>query len=41
VIDVAHDKWNERPLLLVILKLESALSGDEIKQLLEDKIEKW
>ena len=41
VIGVAHEKWDERPLLLVIRKPESTLSGDEIKQFLEDKIAKW
>jgi acyl-CoA synthetase (AMP-forming)/AMP-acid ligase II len=41
VIGVAHEKWDERPLLLVIRKPESTLSGDEIKHFLEDKIAKW
>jgi fatty-acyl-CoA synthase len=41
VIGVAHEKWDERPLLLVIRKPESTLSGDEIKQFLEEKIAKW
>ena len=41
VIGVAHEKWDERPLLLVIRKPESTLSGDEIKTFLEDKIAKW
>ena len=41
VIGVAHEKWDERPLLLVICKPESTLSGDDIKQFLEDKIAKW
>jgi fatty-acyl-CoA synthase len=41
VIGVAHEKWDERPLLLVIRKPESTLSGDDIKQFLEDKIAKW
>ncbi|OUS39297.1 hypothetical protein A9R00_09920 [Oleispira antarctica] len=41
VIGVAHEKWDERPLLLVIRKAESTLSGDEIKHFLEDKIAKW
>ena len=41
VIGVTHEKWDERPLLLVIRKPESTLSGDEIKHFLEDKIAKW
>ncbi len=41
VIGVAHEKWDERPLLLVIRKPESTLSGEEIKQFLSDKIAKW
>ncbi len=41
VIGVAHEKWDERPLLLVIRKPESNLTGDEIKHFLEDKIAKW
>ena len=41
VIGVAHEKWDERPLLLVIRKPESTLSGDETKHFLEDKIAKW
>ena len=41
MIGVTHEKWDERPLLLVIRKPESTLSGDEIKHFLEDKIAKW
>lgn len=41
VIGVAHEKWDERPLLLVIRKEGSTLTGDEIKQFLDDKIAKW
>jgi fatty-acyl-CoA synthase len=41
VIGVAHEKWDERPLLLVIRKPESSLSGDDIKAFLADKIAKW
>lgn len=41
VIGVAHEKWDERPLLLVIRKPESHLSCEEVKTFLEDKIAKW
>ena len=41
VIGVAHEKWDERPLLLAIMKPESTTSGDDIKDFLSDKIAKW
>jgi len=41
VIGVAHEKWDERPLLLAIMKPESTTSGDDIKEFLSDKIAKW
>lgn len=41
VIGVAHEKWDERPLLLAIRKSGSTVSAEEIKTFLEDKIAKW
>ncbi|MBL4798603.1 MAG: long-chain-fatty-acid--CoA ligase [Oleispira sp.] len=41
VIGVAHKKWDERPLLLAIMKPESTTTGDDIKGFLSDKIAKW
>jgi fatty-acyl-CoA synthase len=41
VIGVAHEKWDERPLLLAIRKPDSNVTGDDIKQFLDDKIAKW
>ncbi|MFT4766459.1 MAG: acyl-CoA synthetase (AMP-forming)/AMP-acid ligase II [Oleispira sp.] len=41
VIAAAHEKWDERPLLLAILKPGSTTSGDDIKAFLEDKIAKF
>lgn len=41
VIGVAHEKWDERPLLLVIKKPDSTLTGEGVKTFLEDKIAKW
>ena len=40
VIGVAHPKWDERPLLLVIAANES-LTKESIYEYLEDKIAKW
>jgi len=37
---VAHPKWDERPLLLVIAANES-LTKESIYEYLEDKIAKW
>jgi acyl-CoA synthetase (AMP-forming)/AMP-acid ligase II len=41
VIAAAHEKWDERPLLLAILKPGSTTSGDDIKAFLKDKIAKF
>jgi fatty-acyl-CoA synthase len=41
VIGAAHEKWDERPLLLAIMKPESTTSGDDIKEFLSDKIAKF
>jgi acyl-CoA synthetase (AMP-forming)/AMP-acid ligase II len=41
VIGVAHEKWDERPLLLAIMKPESTATADDIKEFLSDKIAKW
>jgi fatty-acyl-CoA synthase len=41
VIGVAHEKWDERPLLLAIRKEGSTVSGDDVKAFLDDKIAKW
>jgi acyl-CoA synthetase (AMP-forming)/AMP-acid ligase II len=41
VIGVAHEKWDERPLLLAIIKPESTATADDIKEFLSDKIAKW
>lgn len=41
VIGVAHEKWDERPLLLAIRKQGSTVTGDDIKNFLDDKIAKW
>jgi acyl-CoA synthetase (AMP-forming)/AMP-acid ligase II len=41
VIAARHPRWQERPLLLVHRKQDSAVTKDEILQFLSDKIAKW
>ncbi len=41
VIGIAHPKWDERPLLVVVRRQDSSVSGEEIKEFLKDKIAKW
>src|SRR5216684_3287572 len=41
VIGVAHPKWDERPLLIVVAKPGKQPSKEEILALLGDKIAKW
>ena len=41
VIGVPHEKWDERPLLLAIMKPDSTASANDIKEFLSDKIAKW
>jgi fatty-acyl-CoA synthase len=41
VIGVAHPKWDERPLLIIVLKPGQTVSREEILQFLEGKIAKW
>jgi fatty-acyl-CoA synthase len=40
-IGVAHPKWTERPLLLVVPQGGAKLDGEEITEFLEDKVAKW
>ena len=41
VIGIAHPKWDERPLLIVVLKPGKTASKQEILKFLEGKIAKW
>lgn len=41
VIGVAHPKWDERPLLVLVRKRESAFSADDMRAFLEGKVAKW
>jgi fatty-acyl-CoA synthase len=41
VIGVAHPKWDERPLLLIVLKKDATATKQEILATYEGKIAKW
>ncbi|MBL4855521.1 MAG: long-chain fatty acid--CoA ligase [Idiomarina sp.] len=41
VIGVKHPKWDERPLLLVVLNKGESLSKEDIKNFLDGKIARW
>jgi acyl-CoA synthetase (AMP-forming)/AMP-acid ligase II len=41
VIGIAHPKWDERPLLIIVIKPEKAATKDEMLDFLRDKIAKW
>ena len=41
VIGVRHPKWDERPLLVIVLKEGQSATKDEILGFLEGKITKW
>ena len=41
VIGIHHPKWDERPLLIVVRKEGSKVSGPEVLKYLEGKIAKW
>ncbi|MEQ1509423.1 MAG: long-chain fatty acid--CoA ligase [Sphingopyxis sp.] len=40
-VGVPHPKWDERPILLVIRKADSAVSAEEITAYLGDHVAKW
>jgi fatty-acyl-CoA synthase len=40
-IGIAHPKWDERPILVVVKKPGMDVSGDELKALLAGKVAKW
>lgn len=41
VIGVFHPKWNERPLLILVMNEGAKLDKDSIMKWLEDKVAKW
>jgi fatty-acyl-CoA synthase len=40
-IAARHPKWDERPLLLIVKKPDSAVTGDELLAFFDGKIAKW
>ena len=41
VIGIAHPKWDERPLLVVVRKPGSTVSGEQIIEYMTGKVAKW
>src|SRR5499427_5463445 len=41
VIGIRHPKWDERPLLVVVLKKDAKVSKEELLAYLEGKVAKW
>jgi len=41
VIGVPHQKWDERPLLVVVKRNGAALSRDDLMDFIRDKVAKW
>jgi fatty-acyl-CoA synthase len=41
VIGIAHPKWDERPLLIVVLKEGASVTKEEILQYMDGRIAKW
>src|SRR4030095_4417340 len=41
VIGVKHPKWDERPILIIVLKAGQKAGKDEILQFMQGKIAKW
>jgi fatty-acyl-CoA synthase len=41
VIGIAHEKWTERPLLILVLKQGRSVTPTEMLQFLSDKVARW
>jgi len=41
VIGVKHPKWDERPLLVIVLKKDQSATKNEILAYMQDKVAKW
>ncbi len=41
VIGIAHEKWQERPLLVIVRKPGAQLTGGEVRAFLDGRIAKW
>ncbi|MEP7222971.1 MAG: long-chain fatty acid--CoA ligase [Novosphingobium sp.] len=40
-IGIAHPKWDERPLLVVVIKPGGAVTADELREFLATRVAKW
>ncbi|NYH93942.1 long-chain fatty acid--CoA ligase [Novosphingobium marinum] len=40
-IGIAHPKWDERPILIVVRKPDAELDAEEMRTFLSDKVAKW
>jgi fatty-acyl-CoA synthase len=41
VIGISHPKWDERPLLVIVLKKDQTATKDEILGFMQGKVAKW
>jgi len=41
VIGIGHPRWGERPLLIVVKREDAAMTPDELRAYLADKVAKW
>jgi len=41
VVAIPHPKWQERPLLLIVVKAGAALDATQMLQFLSDKVARW
>jgi len=41
VIGVPDDKWGERPLAAVVLSTDGAVTADELRAFLADRVPRW
>ena len=41
MIGIAHPKWDERPLLVIVLKKDQTATKEEILGFMQGKIAKW
>jgi fatty-acyl-CoA synthase len=40
-IGVSHDKWGERPILIIVRKPGMAVCAQELRTLLESRVARW
>jgi fatty-acyl-CoA synthase len=41
VVGIAHPRWDERPLLLIVRKAGAQTNAEDIQRFLADKVAKW